>query len=80
MPTIYIDDQAYEVPEGDNVLQACLSAGIDLPYFCWHPEMGSIGACRQCALVQFRDADDEHGRIVMGCMTPVSDGDSLWTV
>jgi len=50
MPTIYIDDQAYEVPEGDNVLQACLSAGIDLPYFCWHPEMGSIGACRQCAL------------------------------
>jgi NADH-quinone oxidoreductase subunit G len=74
MPTIYIDDQAYEVPEGDNVLQACLSAGVDLPYFCWHPEMGSIGACRQCALVQFRDADDEHGRIVMGCMTPVSDG------
>ncbi len=74
MPTIYIDDKAYEVPEGDNVLQACLSAGIDLPYFCWHPEMGSIGACRQCALVQFRDADDEHGRIVMGCMTPVSDG------
>jgi len=74
MPTIYIDDIAYEVPEGNNVLQACLSAGIDLPYFCWHPEMGSIGACRQCALVQFRDADDEHGRIVMGCMTPVSDG------
>jgi len=74
MPTIYIDDKAYEVPEGDNILQACLSAGIDLPYFCWHPEMGSVGACRQCALVQFRDADDEHGRIVMGCMTPVADG------
>ena len=74
MPTIFIDDKAYEVPEGDNVLQACLSAGIDLPYFCWHPEMGSIGACRQCALVQFRDADDTHGRIVMGCMTPVAEG------
>lgn len=74
MPTIFIDDKAYEVPEGDNVLQACLSAGIDLPYFCWHPEMGSVGACRQCALVQFRDADDTHGRIVMGCMTPVADG------
>jgi NADH-quinone oxidoreductase subunit G len=74
MPTIFIDDKAYEVPEGDNVLQACLSAGIDLPYFCWHPEMGSVGACRQCALVQFRDADDSHGRIVMGCMTPVAEG------
>ncbi len=74
MPTIYIDDNPYEVTEGDNVLKACLSAGIDLPYFCWHPEMGSVGACRQCALVQFRDADDQHGRIVMGGMTPVSEG------
>lgn len=74
MPTIYIDDTAYDVAEGNNLLEACLSAGIDLPYFCWHPEMGSIGACRQCALVQFRDADDEHGRIVMGCMTLVSEG------
>lgn len=74
MPTIYIDDQAYEVPEGENVLEACLSADIDLPYFCWHPAMGSIGACRQCALVQYRDADDTSGRIVMGCMTPVTDG------
>ena len=74
MPTIYIDEQAYEVPEGDNVLEACLSAGIDLPYFCWHPEMGSVGACRQCALVQYRDEEDTRGRIVMGCMTPVADG------
>ena len=74
MPTIYIDDKAYEVPDGENVLKACLSAGIDLPYFCWHPEMGSVGACRQCALVQFRDEEDTRGRIVMGCMTPVSDG------
>lgn len=74
MPIIYIDDKEYDVPDGDNVLEACLNAGIDLPYFCWHPEMGSIGACRQCALVQFRDEEDTFGRIVMGCMTPVSDG------
>lgn len=40
MPTIYIDDEAYQVPEGDNVLQACLSAGIDLPYFAGIPRWG----------------------------------------
>ena len=74
MPTIYIDDKPYEVPTGNNLLQACLSAGIDLPYFCWHPEMGSVGACRQCAVVQFRDEEDTRGRIVMGCMTPVAEG------
>ena len=24
-----------------------LGLGLDLPYFCWHPPMGSVGACRQ---------------------------------
>ena len=58
MPTIYIDDKAYEVEEGANLLQAVLGLGLDLPYFCWHPAMGSIGACRQCAVVQYQNAED----------------------
>ncbi len=74
MPTIYIDDKAYEVEEGANLLQAALGLGLDLPYFCWHPAMGSVGACRQCAVVQYRDEEDTRGQIVMGCMTPVADG------
>ncbi len=74
MPVIQIDGQEYEVNAGDNLLQACLSLGLDLPYFCWHPAMGSIGACRQCAVVQYQNAEDQRGRIVMGCMTPVTDG------
>ena len=74
MPTIYIDGQALEVTQGKNILEACLNAGMDLPYFCWHPAMGSIGSCRQCALVQYQNDEDTKGRIVMGCMTPVSEG------
>ena len=74
MPTIFVDGQEFQVKEGANVLEACLSAGIDLPYFCWHPSMGSIGSCRQCAVVQYQNAEDTNGRIVMGCMTPVSEG------
>ena len=61
MPTITIDGQTLEVKEGDNILQACLNAGLDLPYFCWHPAMGSIGSCRQCALVQYQNPSDERG-------------------
>ena len=72
--TIYVDDKAFQVEAGENVLQAILGLGLDLPYFCWHPAMGSVGACRQCALVQFRDEEDTRGRIVMGCMTPASEG------
>jgi NADH-quinone oxidoreductase subunit G len=74
MVTIHVDGLAYEVKEGQNLLQACLSLGFDLPYFCWHPAMGSVGACRQCAVKQFRDENDTRGRIVMACMTPATDG------
>lgn len=74
MATIYIDNQAYSVKDGQNLLQAALSLGFDLPYFCWHPAMHSVGACRQCAVKQFKDAQDTRGRIVMACMTPAVDG------
>ena len=74
MPMIYVDGQKIEVKKGENILEACLNAGLDLPYFCWHPAMGSIGSCRQCALVQYQNEEDTRGRIVMGCMTPVSEG------
>ena len=74
MATIHIDGVAYEAEAGRNLLEVCLSLGLDLPYFCWHPALGSIGACRQCAVVQYQGEDDDRGRIVMGCMTAVSDG------
>ena len=77
MPVIKIDGVDYEVEAGKNLLEAALGLGLNLPYFCWHPAMGSIGACRQCAVVQYLDEESEQagrGRIVMGCMTPVTDG------
>jgi NADH-quinone oxidoreductase subunit G len=36
--------------------------------------MGSVGACRQCAVKQYRDEDDKEGMLVMACMTPATDG------
>ncbi len=73
MPIIYIDNQPYEVKEGQNLLEACLSLGQNLPYFCWHPALGSVGACRQCAVKIFKDENDTRGRIMMSCMEPVRD-------
>jgi NADH-quinone oxidoreductase subunit G len=74
MATIYIEGRPYEAKEGQNLLQVALSLGFDIPYFCWHPHMGSVGACRQCAVKQFRDENDTRGRLVMACMTPVTNG------
>ncbi len=73
MATIYIDDRPFEAEEGQNLLHACLSLGFNIPYFCWHPVLGSVGACRQCAVKHFRNEKDVRGEIVMACMTPVED-------
>jgi NADH-quinone oxidoreductase subunit G len=73
MATIHVDGKDFEVDGADNLLQACLSLGLDIPYFCWHPALGSVGACRQCAVKQYNDENDTRGRIVMSCMTPATD-------
>jgi NADH-quinone oxidoreductase subunit G len=74
MATIYIDGQSYDADEHQNLLHQCLSLGFDLPYFCWHPALGSVGSCRQCAVKQYKDESDKQGRLVMACMASASDG------
>jgi NADH-quinone oxidoreductase subunit G len=73
MPTLYIDNKPYEVKSGKNLLETCLTLGFDLPYFCWHPSLGSVGACRQCAVKVYKDEEDKKGRLIMSCMEPVND-------
>ncbi len=73
MAKVFIDNKPYEVDATKNMLETCLSLGLNLPYFCWHPAMHSVGACRQCAIMKYKDADDKKGKIVMACMEPVAD-------
>ena len=74
MATVYIDGKPYPADPGQNMLFTSLTLGFNLPYFCWHPAMGSVGACRQCAVKQFRDENDTRGKLVMACMTPAAEG------
>ncbi len=74
MTNITVDGRLLEVDDSDNLLQVLLGLGEDLPYFCWHPELGSVGACRQCAVVQYMNEDDKRGRVVMSCMTAITEG------
>ena len=70
MATIYIEDKPYDIPDGQNLLAAALALGFDLPFFCWHPAMGSVGCCRQCAVKRFKDENDQKGKIVMAWTFP----------
>ena len=74
MATIYVEGEQRQADSGQNLLHVLLSLGYDLPYFCWHPALGSVGACRQCAVKQFRNEQDTTGKIIMACMTPAVEG------
>jgi NADH-quinone oxidoreductase subunit G len=71
MPKLTIDNREIEVPEGLNVLEAAEKLGIMIPRFCYHPAMGSIGACRVCA-VMFLEGSVKG--VEMSCMTKAEDG------
>lgn len=73
MAKIFIEDIEYEVPDGKNMLEVCLSLGFNLTYFCWHPALHSVGACRQCAVMNYKDEDDKRGRLTMACMLAATD-------
>lgn len=71
---ITIDGKKSEALADRNLLHSLLALGYDIPHFCYHPALGSVGACRLCAVKKYRDENDKKGRIVMSCMEPVAEG------
>ncbi len=74
MTKIEIDGKYFEVKPEKNLLETCLALGLYIPHFCFHPALGSVGACRLCAVKKFKDQNDRKGRIIMSCMEPVTEG------
>jgi NADH-quinone oxidoreductase subunit G len=71
MPKLKIDGLEIEVPKGMKVIEAASRLGIVIPRFCYHPGLGSVGACRMCA-VKFLEGPVKG--VQMSCMTDAQDG------
>jgi NADH-quinone oxidoreductase subunit G len=71
MPKLIIDDQEIEVPAGTKVIEAAEKLGIMIPRFCYHPALGSVGACRVCAVIMYQGPVKG---IQMSCMIDAQDG------
>ena len=50
MPRIYIDGRPIDAAAGQTVKEAAVAAGIEIPAFCWHPNLSVSGSCRVCAV------------------------------
>jgi NADH-quinone oxidoreductase subunit G len=74
MPKLTINGQEVEVPAGTTVLQACQSAGVEVPHFCYHERLAIAGNCRMC-LVEM----EKSPKPVASCAMPVADGQVVYT-
>jgi NADH-quinone oxidoreductase subunit G len=67
--TLTIDGKAVTVPKGTSVLQAAIGAGIQVPYYCYHPGLGIDASCRVC-LVKI----EKMPKLQTSCSTPAAEG------
>ena len=69
MPKITINDQLYEIPAGKTIIQVADESGIEIPRYCYHPDIGIEASCRMC-LVEV----EKLPKLVPACATPATDG------
>ena len=69
MTTLYINDVEVTVAPGTSILEACRAQDVNVPYFCYHPELSVAANCRMC-LVEV----EGWNKPAASCCTPVSEG------
>ncbi len=67
--TLSIDGQTVQAPKGTAILEAAKAAGINIPYYCYHPGLSVVGNCRMC-LVEI----EKVSKLQPSCATPVAEG------
>lgn len=63
-----IDGIKVEIEGEKNILELARKAGIEIPAFCYDPELSIYGACRMCMF------EDERGRFDASCSCKPRDG------
>ncbi len=69
MTTLFINEQEVTVPVGTSIIEACRENGVDVPHFCYHPELSVAANCRMC-LVEV----EGWNKPAASCCTPVAEG------
>jgi NADH dehydrogenase (ubiquinone) Fe-S protein 1 len=71
---VFIDGKSVKVEAGSAIIQACESAGVDIPRFCYHERLAIAGNCRMC-LVEV----EKSPKPVASCAMPVMPGMKIKT-
>src|SRR2546423_859876 len=81
MAIVVVDGREVELDANErlNGIQAAKRAGIEIPYYCWHPGLSVVASCRMC-LVETGTRNPQTGQVQMlpklvpACQTPAKDG------
>ncbi|MDD2995791.1 MAG: NADH-dependent [FeFe] hydrogenase, group A6 [Paludibacter sp.] len=71
---ITINNQSYEVAEGQTILQACQTAGIRIPTLCFLKDVSTNASCGIC-VVEVKGARS----LLRSCITKVTEGMEITT-
>lgn len=71
---VFVNDKAVQIASGSVIIQACATAGIDIPRFCYHERLAIAGNCRMC-LVQV----EKMPKLIASCSQPVAPGMRIQT-
>jgi NADH-quinone oxidoreductase subunit G len=66
---ITVDGKKVTAPAGTLLIEACKSVGIEVPSFCYYPNLSLQGACRMC-LVKV----EKMPKLQTACTTVISEG------
>ena len=65
---VTINGQGYEAEKGRTIIQVADDIGVQIPRYCYHPDIGIEGSCRMC-LVEVKGSP----KLMPACATPVAD-------
>jgi NADH-quinone oxidoreductase chain G len=71
---ITVDGKKVAAPAGTLLIEACKTAGIEVPAFCYYPGLSLQGACRMC-MVKI----EKMPKLQTACTTVISEGMAVTT-
>jgi NADH-quinone oxidoreductase subunit G len=81
--TVFVNDVEVECGPKDNLIQAARRAGVEIPHYCWHPDLSVVASCRMC-LVEVGEKKPDgtvvmQPRLIPGCQTIAKPGTVIRT-
>jgi NADH-quinone oxidoreductase subunit G len=64
-----VDGKKVTAPAGTLLIEACKTVGIEVPSFCYYPNLSLCGACRMCVV-----KIEKMPKLQTACTTTVSEG------